>query len=478
MPGPQFFHIQTYSRKANEAGQSVEQVLAEAARDPQFSQHVSDPRPYRVVHGLSPEGVRRRHDEMIAASGVSVALKDGTTARRGIRKDRHTLLTAVASHPHLVAQIEADPVARTEYDAWVRRNVEFLRDLFGDRLVSVIEHVDEDHPHLHAYILPLDDPACSARNLNPAWVAKAEAEAAARSAGEDDKAAVKLGNIAYRTRARALQDQYHRDVGLASGLTRTGPKRQRLSRAQWRAMKEEALRAAQTLQHMEKMAGDLADREDGLTASAEKLARDLAAKLDQAESIFADAEAEMALAAEERAKAAALIEDQGRKAAAQQAAAEEEAKHIRSAAEKDAAGIVAQAEAAKEAAQRDVAEQSRQHREARQAFEAQKTTVIENTAGETAAIVVQVIAGILTGDVGVEPDGAGWFIRDVALRHKVRTLNLGEALREVVVAVSDLWNRLKAYVSPRELSDEQGNAGDLARRFDRPSTSRSGGFEP
>ncbi len=342
----------------------------------------------------------------------------------------------------------------------------------------LIEHVDEDHPHLHAYILPLDDPACSARNLNPAWVAKAEAEAAARSAGEDDKAAVKLGNIAYRTRARALQDQYHRDVGLASGLTRTGPKRQRLSRAQWRAMKEEALRAAQTLQHMEKMAGDLADREDGLTASAEKLARDLAAKLDQAESIFADAEAEMALAAEERAKAAALIEDQGRKAAAQQAAAEEEAKHIRSAAEKDAAGIVAQAEAAKEAAQRDVAEQSRQHREARQAFEAQKTTVIENTAGETAAIVVQVIAGILTGDVGVEPDGAGWFIRDVALRHKVRTLNLGEALREVVVAVSDLWNRLKAYVSPRELSDEQGNAGDLARRFDRPSTSRSGGFEP
>ena len=49
---------------------------------------------------------------------------------------------------------------------------------------------------------------------------------------------------------------------------------------------------------------------------------------------------------------------------------------------------------------------------------------------------------------------------------------------QVVVAVSDLWNRLKAYVSPRELSDEQGNAGDLARRFDRPSTSRSGGFEP
>lgn len=191
-----------------------------------------------------------------------------------------------------------DPAARAEYDAWVDHNVQFLRDLFGDRLVSVIEHVDEDHPHLHAYILPLDDLACSARDLNPAWVAKAEAEAAAWAAGEDDKAAVKLGNIAYRARARALQDQYHRDVGLASGLTRTGPKRQRLSRAQWRTMKEEALRAAQTLRHMERMAGDLVDREEGLTASAEKLARDLAAKLDQAEAIFADADAGKNLAAE------------------------------------------------------------------------------------------------------------------------------------------------------------------------------------
>ena len=478
MPGPQFFHIQTYSRKANEAGQSVEQVLAEAARDPQFSQHVSDPRPYRVVHGLSPEGVRRRHDEMIAASGVSVALKDGTTARRGIRKDRHTLLTAVASHPHLVAQIEADPVARTEYDAWVRRNVEFLRDLFGDRLVSVIEHVDEDHPHLHAYILPLDDPACSARDLNPAWVAKAEAEMAARSTGEDDKAAVKLGNIAYRARARALQDQYHREVGLASGLTRTGPKRQRLSRAQWRAMKDEARRAAQALQHMEKMAGDLVERETGLTVSVEELARDLAAKLDQAEGLFAEAEAEKALAAEDRAEATRLAEDQNRKAAARQAAAEEEAMQIRAAAEERAAGVLASAEAVKSAAQSEAAEQARQLREVRQAFETRKAALSRETAKETAAVVVRVIAGVLTGDVGLKPDGSGWFIRDDGLRQRVQALNLGDALHEVVVAVSDVWNRLKASLSPEGLAAEQQGARGLARRIDTPPTSRNRGFEP
>lgn len=229
---------------------------------------------------------------------------------------------------------------------------------------------------------------------------------------------------------------------------------------------------------MEKLAGDLVDREDGLTASAEKLARDLAAKLDQAEAIFADADAERALVAEERANAAGMIENQLRGAAARQAAAEEEAKQIRSAAEKDVAGIIAQAEATKAAAHHEAAEQSRQHHEARQAFDSQKTAIIKDTARETAAVVLQVIAGVLTGDVGIKPDGSGWFIREDSLRQKVQMLNLGEALREVVVAVSDLWNRFKAFVAPQELSAEQQSASDLTQRFGSPSSSGSRGFEP
>lgn len=50
----------------------------------------------------------------------------------------------------------------------------------------------------------------------------------------DNKMAIKCGNHAYRERTRELQDQHHRKVGLTSGLTRTGPKRVRLSRQQWR----------------------------------------------------------------------------------------------------------------------------------------------------------------------------------------------------------------------------------------------------
>lgn len=123
MAGPQFFHLQSYSRKPNKAGQSIAQVPGEAARLPEFSQHVPEPKPCRVIFGLSPAEVQTRHDEMVAAGRCEVTLKDGTTAIRGIRKDRHTLMTAVASYPYLTTQINADPEARADYDAWVVRNV-------------------------------------------------------------------------------------------------------------------------------------------------------------------------------------------------------------------------------------------------------------------------------------------------------------------------------------------------------------------
>ena len=85
-------HLQSYSRKANPRGQSVEQVLAEAARAPIYSKHVVEPRLPSVVYGVAADEVRKLHDQMVSAGGVDVTLKDGQKARRGIRKDRHTLM--------------------------------------------------------------------------------------------------------------------------------------------------------------------------------------------------------------------------------------------------------------------------------------------------------------------------------------------------------------------------------------------------
>lgn len=45
-----------------------------------------------------------------------------------------------------------------------RKNIEWLKEQYGDDLKTVIEHNDESHPHLHAFILP-DDLKCSKYNI-------------------------------------------------------------------------------------------------------------------------------------------------------------------------------------------------------------------------------------------------------------------------------------------------------------------------
>lgn len=456
----------------------MEQVLDEAARKPRFSQHVNQPEEHRIIYGLSPDQVRQRHDEMVAAGGVAVTLKGGRTTRRGIRKDRHTLMTGVASHPHLTSQIMSDPAAKAEYDDWVDRNVRFLRQLFGDQLISIIEHIDEEHPHLHAYILPLHDTGCSARDLNPCWVIKMEAEATARETGHDDKTAVKFGNLAYRAKARELQDQYYDQVGLASGLTRTGPKRERLSRQQWRARKDEATRAALTMRQIDEKAEDLADREDALNQSVEAQARDLMTKLDDAESLYVEAEAERALADQERAQLAELAKTQAREAAALRAAAVEEAARIRAVAVNSAAQKAIQAKAALAEAQRNAEQMTRELHDARQAFETEKSAIAQLAAKEAAAVAVRLIAGVLNGDVGMKPAGAGWYIRDDALRDRAKALNIGDALREVVSGVSELWGRLKGRAAAADLVEEKQRASDLGQRIDVPPLGPRTRFEP
>jgi hypothetical protein len=477
VPGPQFIHLQTFARKANSGGQSVAQVLAEASRAPEFSAHVSVPRPVRIVFGVSPAEVQTLHDEMVAAGGVSVNLKDGTTARRGVRQDRHTLLTCVASHPHLTEQVLNDPDFRADYDGGVDRNLRFLRGLFGNRLVSVVEHTDEDHPHLHAYILPLDDAGCSARDLNPCWSVKTEAEERARAAGHDDKAAVKFGNLAYRARARELQDQYHLEVGLPSGLTRTGPSRERLSRQQWRARKDEAVRAARLLHQVDAMAGELMTREDALNQSVEQQAVELVAKLEEAEAIYAAAEGERVLMEAERLRLADIVSAQERQAAAIRAAAEEEAAKIKDAAKTVAAQTVRTADAELACARQQASEMTQSLQNAQLAFEGRKATLVQHAVKEAAAVVVRVIASVLSGDVTVKPDQSGWLIRDADLQKRVQALDLGLTLFAIVTAVSEVWERLRSRLSAADLAQERQQAADMAAKVDLPPATNLRGFD-
>lgn len=444
MSGPQFMHLQSYARKANERGQSVEQVLAEASRAPEYSKHVADPLPPSLVYGVSVDEVRRLHDEMVAAGGVEVTLKDGRTARRGIRKDRHTLMTAVASHPLPTDLVNTKPDARADYERWRDHNLAWLKARFGDKLVSVIEHWDEKHPHIHAYILPLDDPTCSARQLNPAWQAKEVAMETARAAGHDDKAAVRLGNAAYRAKARELQDHYYEHVSLACGLTRTGPRRERLSRQQWKARKDAAKLAAQISQEIDGRLEDVVDAEDGLERSLAAKAEEIVEKLDLADQALEEAEAD-------RAEAKRLREQATRDAQNAEARIQRQLDQKQEALEAQHRQQREAERADLHRARQEAEQEARRLRDAQAQLNQDRADALLHAAKEAAHVVLELFLGVLDGSVRPRPDDPRiWIIRDDDLRERAKRLDLIELVKGTMKVLHDAWAQLSERLSPTE----------------------------
>jgi len=444
MSGPQFMHLQSFSRKANEGGQSVEQVLAEASRVPEYSKHVADPRPPSLVYGVAADEVRKLHDEMVAAGGVEVTLKDGRTARRGIRKDRHTLLTAVASHPLPTDLVNTKPDARADYERWRDHNLAWLKARFGNKLVSVIEHSDEKHPHLHAYILPLDDPTCSARQLNPAWQAKEEGMETARAAGHDDKAALKLGNAAYRAKARELQDHYYEHVSLACGLTRTGPKRERLSRQQWKARKDAAKLTARISQEIDGRLEGVVDAEYGLERSLVAKAEEIVEKLDLADQALEEAEADRAEAKRLREQAARDAQNADAHIQLQLDQKQEELEALH---QEEREADRADLHHARHEAERE----ARFLRDAQAQLNQDRADALRNAAKEAAHVVLELFLGVLDGSVRPRPDDPRiWIIRDDDLRERAKRLDLIELVKDTMKVLHDAWTQLSERLSPSE----------------------------
>ena len=259
MAGPQFVHIQTWSRKPNVAGQSISQIIGEANRDPEYSGHVDDPAPPRVLFG-DPSTFQAEHDAHVAARATVARMKDGSERVRAIRTDRHTMATVVMSYPVPRAAITTAE-DRAALARWERRNLAWLRDRYGDQLRVVLAHDDEEHPHLHAWLLP-DDPGADATILHPGKVAKRRVEEQEKVAGTPPREAVKAANRALREAMTLFQDEYYHAVGAPEGLTRTGPRRRRLTRQQWKAEKAAAAATAASL--------DRASQADDLMAKIDR----------------------------------------------------------------------------------------------------------------------------------------------------------------------------------------------------------------
>lgn len=245
MSGPQFVHIQTWSRKRNKRNQSIESVIAELNRVPQFSAHVADPKPPRPLFGDSAE-FAAAHAAHVAARSTVARMSDGRKRVRSIRSDRHTMASIVMSYPVPRSKITTDE-QKGALARWEKRNLQWLEKKYGKQLCVVAAHDDEEFPHLHAWMLP-DDPGADATTLHPGKVAKKAAEAEAKKNKLPPREVVKLGNRALKEAMTEWQDEYYAEVGAPLGLTRSGPKRRRLSREQWKAEKATARAHAEALE--------------------------------------------------------------------------------------------------------------------------------------------------------------------------------------------------------------------------------------
>ncbi|WP_421423336.1 hypothetical protein [Agrobacterium rosae] len=239
--GYQFIHLESYARKADAKGRSTDFIFAEACRKPEASVHVPNPAPPVVVFGVGVEAVQEIHDA--AAASATINVKGGHV--RKLARDKKTLHTVVASYPTTMDEIRADPAKREDAQEWEKRTINWLRSQYGDNLKSVIRHEDEEYFHIHAYVVPVDQPGMSALQFHPGVCAKRRIMATAPNEVEDAKALSKRADAAYKAAMRQWQDSYHEAVAIPCGLTRLGPQRRRLTREEWQCEKVQA-KALQT----------------------------------------------------------------------------------------------------------------------------------------------------------------------------------------------------------------------------------------
>lgn len=229
------------------SGWSAKDILAEAQRLKGHCQHVPFPKPPALIYGVPLMEVEVIADTWAATRTVDVKLKSGKIAKRKMRSDAPIMACGVISFP-------ADRI--DEWPAYRDHAIEQLKQKHGDRLVSAVEHLDEAHPHLHFYLVPLVGESFGA--VHDGYAASRAARAAPGNKIRD----------AFQSAMRLWQDWVQEKIGLKFGLARIGPRRQRLKNAQWkesevaRSLDQRQKRADEEQIRIDKAVADIALREE------------------------------------------------------------------------------------------------------------------------------------------------------------------------------------------------------------------------
>jgi chaperonin cofactor prefoldin len=252
MNGYQFAHTQTYSLKGNKVNRSVKDVLGENSRQIGQANHVENVKPPVIRFGVDPMELLPIIEQRIADAKANLK---GTGKR--IQSNTHVMEGSVFSHPYTVDELRNDKDAQKKYVAWRNDMIKYAINDANSRgleTLSVVEHLDESHPHIHVLniVKPSDDnPRLDAKNCH----AGHRASKLSQANGDNPKQQM----AEYRSAMKKWQDDIWENVSAKHGLTRIGPRKRRLTRSEWSKQKEGAQQLQQSIEYKQSIDNELKD---------------------------------------------------------------------------------------------------------------------------------------------------------------------------------------------------------------------------
>ncbi|HBT0452500.1 TPA: hypothetical protein MA082_005524 [Klebsiella pneumoniae] len=239
----QFIHMEAYSLRANQQGgknakfnkevkaRTVSEVLGEVLRKEGFCNHIQEPEAPGVLYGdlnnieADCKAYHQNHKNI-----------DKNGKAKALRSDANVLIAGVVSLEGI----------KENYDDWNKYKtdvVEYLKEKYGENLAAVVEHTDEENPHLHFYLVPR-----SGQRLDELHDGK---NAVLELKKKEPKALKGKQNKAYIEAMRVFQDDFYEKVSKKYGLAKIGPARDRVSRKIYFEQKKSAEEYKKTLKQIE-----------------------------------------------------------------------------------------------------------------------------------------------------------------------------------------------------------------------------------
>ncbi|EIV1736985.1 hypothetical protein L7E62_003554 [Vibrio parahaemolyticus] len=245
-----FNHIDTYALNASKDKKAFGTVVKEFMREPGNCPHVPHPLPPKILYGVNAYVAEQMIKERVAKAKDKIGRK--------IRKDAQVALSGVVSFPR-----ELRDESEEFYQSWVRKNIDHFKKKYGVNLISIIEHDDEEHPHLH-YTVSVPESVINGE-CNIMFIHEPVKMRETTKGGRKKKYA------AYKKAFIALQDEYFNEVAIHFGLLRTGPRRKRLTRKEYMTAKHEAKLVANAIHENEQRQKELTQQAKKIESKQDKL---------------------------------------------------------------------------------------------------------------------------------------------------------------------------------------------------------------